>query len=720
MQTAPRRSSGNTIHTEPIHLSQETMKTKKMSVLAFCLLLLLFLSSPVARALDLDGVLLLSFKYAILGDSMSVLGTWNYDDATPCSWNGVTCAPIGDPGSLGVLRRVTSLALPSSKLLGSIPPELGLIEHLAYLDLSNNLFNGSLPDTVFNSSSLRLLNLSRNALVGHVPGGLLASVEVLDLSSNLLNGSLPSDLDGSALSQLNLSHNSISGAIPAGFGSRFPNNATIDLSFNNLTGSVPESLALLNQKTVELAGNSGLCGKPLEILCSPHNSSSMTPPAIAVIPKPADSVSGVQVSSPGGISSSSGSSSRLKPGKIAGIVLADLTGIGILSLAILYVYQLRKRKSLVASDSKLFKLNRRSVSESKQPSVSAWPCIPKITGDTGTSDDATSTSESDSEEDRGRDREDGNLNDLAKGASTVQNQKGGLLVTIDKGETKLELDTLLRASAYVLGGRGSGGSIVYKAVLENGAAYAVRRIGEAGVGRLRDFETRVKAVAKLRHRNLVGVRGFYWGDDGEKLVIYDYIPNGSLDSIGYRKGAWSPFHMTLETRLKIATGVARGLAYTHEKKQLHGNVKPSNILLGLDMEPVISDLGLDRLTTAASRNRKLTVNLQGYRAPESLTEAAKPTPNWDVYSYGIVVLELFTGRVFTDLEVSQWSATMGWSAPEDRDRFLRAVDPALRADAAGREDAIVAILKLGFNCASLVPHRRPSMKEAVQVLEKIL
>lgn len=105
-------------------------------------------------------------------------------------------------------------------------------------------------------------------------------------------------------------------------------------------------------------------------------------------------------------------------------------------------------------------------------------------------------------------------------------------MTVD-GETKLDLDALLKASAYILGT--SRGSIVYKAVLENGTAYAVRRIGESGVKRFKDFEGHVRATAKLKHQNLVRVRGFYWGDKNEKLVVYDYVPNGSLSIIGYSK-----------------------------------------------------------------------------------------------------------------------------------------------------------------------------------------
>ncbi|OWM64822.1 hypothetical protein CDL15_Pgr028539 [Punica granatum] len=774
--------------------SQRSLSSR-WRILAFSLVLL----SPLGLALNSDGVLLLSFKYAILSDPLSVLNSWNYEDVSPCSWTGVTCTQIGSSRTPDMFR-VTGLVLPNSKLLGSIPPELGQIEHLTILDLSNNLFNGSLPDTIFNSSSLqvlslsnnvisgelkatidelkslKLLNLSDNALAGkipetistlpnltvvsltsnyfsgNVPGG-FGSVKILDLSSNLLNGSLPSDFGGSELRYLNISYNKISGPIPKEFGSHIPRNTTVDLSFNNLSGAVPESLTWMDQKTAFLAGNSDLCGKPLKILCSipstlttPPNASS-TSPAIAVIPKPINSSSDPSMSSPAAASVPNNQTGHgLKPGTIVGVVMGNLAGIGILALVILYVYQLRKRKALVASDQKPNNLEKKSVSEvvvtsqheePRKTGTSACSCLTMKAEETS---EATSTSESDQEEDKHV-----TVNDQVNGNAA---HKVGSLVTVD-GETELELDTLLKASAYILGA--SGGSIVYKAVLENGAAYAVRRIGESGVERLKDFESQVRAIAKLKHPNLVRVRGFYWGDD-EKLVIYDYVPNGSLSSAGYRKGASSPFNLSFETRLKIVRGVARGLAYIHEKKQVHGNIKPSNILLSSDTEPVISDLGLYRLIIGnqslklgtgstrqfGSQRFNSTIReghhdspspytpigsatsgtVSPYQAPESLKNV-KPNAKWDVYSYGIVLLELLTGRIFMDPELTQWAATVSSTATEDRDRALRIIDAALRADMAAREEATMACLKLGFSCASLVPQKRPSMKEAIQVLEKL-
>lgn len=549
-----------------------------------CFTFLLPLLVP-SIALNTDGVLLLSFKYSILSDPLSVLQSWNYDDETPCAWNGVTCSELGIPGTPDMLR-VTSLVLPNSHLLGSVPEDLGHIEHLRHLDLSSNLFNGTLPNSIFNSTelqvlslssnvisghlpesinsmvSLQFLNLSDNALAGKVPQNLTAlknltvvslrsnyftgdvpsgfgSVEVLDLSSNLLNGSLPLDFGGDNLRYLNLSYNKISGSISSEFAKQIPEKSTIDLSFNNLTGAIPESLSLLNQKTESFSGNINLCGKPLKKLCSipsslstPPNVSQSISPAIAVIPKSIDLTPGEPNSN---VNQNQARAGGLKPGTIAGIAVADLAGLSILGMIILYVYQLKKRKPLIsqssttATSSNLEKKKPEEYSGTIMPLTTPCSCFKLKLIAESTSD--TTGSDSDDQEEKNQ-------------VTNVMNpteayQKGGKLVTVD-GETKLELETLLKASAYILGT--SGSSIVYKAVLEDGTAFAVRRIGESSVERLKDFESQVRTISKLRHPNLVKICGFYWGDD-EKLVIYEYVSNGSLACSTHSKSHLSSDHV---------------------------------------------------------------------------------------------------------------------------------------------------------------------------------
>lgn len=212
----------------------------------------------------------------------------------------------------------------------------------------------------------------------------------------------------------------------------------------------------------------------------------------------------------------------------------------------------------------------------------------------------------------------------------------------------------------------------------------------------------------------------------------------------------SPYHLSYEVRLKIAKGIARGLTYIHEKKHVHGNIKPSNILFTPDMEPIISDLGLHGLMHGKNTckpdnsarhfgSKRSTSSRDGlndqpvhhgspyiapagfvgctspYHAPESL-ESLKPSPKWDVYSFGIVLLELLTGKVFSDRELSQW--TTG-SVDDDVNWVLRMADVAIRADVESREETTVSLFKLGFSCASLNPTKRPTMKDVLHVLDKV-
>ncbi|KAL7156864.1 hypothetical protein ABFS83_02G037900 [Erythranthe nasuta] len=778
------------------------MNSKNMHICTLFPLFFLVLVSP-AFGLNFDGSLLLSFKYSIIDDPLSVLDNWNYNDATPCLWTGVTCAEV--QSSIGVpdLFRVVGLTLPNFQLLGVIPAYLGFIPHLKKLDLSSNFLNGTLPISLFNASelevlslsnnaisgaipefitasksNLKLLNLSDNAFTGTIPSGItslqnlsvvslrsnyltgfvpsgIRSFEILDLSSNLLSGSLPVEFGGVNLKYLNLSSNKISGLVPEEFAKKIPADAVVDLSFNDLSGEIPEVVPLTNQKTEFYAGNEGLCGKPMKKLCTipstlstpPNgistNTSSTSSPAIAAIPKTMDS--STVPDSTGTTAAGAGipPAKGLKPAAIAGIAVVPLAGVGVLAAIFLFIHQKKKRKlnetetkqgasSITTIKAYEFEKDSDQSTVKETRNLPTWTCL-RITNGEETSEEATT--ESDSEDQS-------STNYAAEEESN--NREIRSLVMVD-GETDLEMDTLFKASAYVLGSSGAG--VVYKAVLQDGTAFAVRRIGESGGGarRLKEFEQQVRAVAKMRHQNLVRVRGFYWGDD-EKLVICDYVSNGSLANIGYRKIGSSPYHLPFETRLKIAKGVAKGLTYIHTKNKVHGNIKPSNILLTPDMDPIISDFGLHRLIHGkhtrksdgpvrhygSMRSTDLHNNqpvhgspntgragfvgcTSPYHAPESFKNL-KPNPKWDVYSFGIVLLELLTGKVFSDRELGQWTAG---SVAEDPARVLRMADVAIRGDVAGREEAVLAWFKLGFSCASLAPHKRPCMKDAVHVLEKI-
>lgn len=487
-----------------------------------------------------DAVILLSFKFSIVSDPLQVLQTWNYNtNQTPCSWNGVQCSGPGKD-------RVTSITLSNSQLQGSIPADLGLIQNLQFLDLSNNSLNGSIPFSLFNATNLRFLDLSSNSFSGQLPENMFALqnlqvlnlsdnalagklpdsvtnlknlttisaknnylsnslpsgfvfVQSLDLSSNLIDGSLPSDFGGDFVRYLNLSYNRISGEIPTRFGENIPGDAKIDLSFNNLQGQIPDSTVFVSQDSKSFAGNSDLCGEEVENPCF-IASSPTSPPAFAAIPR----------------NSSTDATSYRAVVRIVGIVIGDIVGVVILGFLGFYVYKWIKSKKVesIVKDSQSYA----SSSSSESKGFNRWSCLRQRAA----ANEESESTEYETDDDEKQSQRKSQENQL---------ESKGVLVTVD-GEKQLEIETLLKASAYILGA--SGSSIVYKAVLDDGTTLAVRRIGESNVDRFRNFESQVRVIAKLIHPNLVRTRGFYWGVH-EKLIIYDFVPNGSLANARYSK-----------------------------------------------------------------------------------------------------------------------------------------------------------------------------------------
>lgn len=625
------------------------------------------------------------------------------------------------------------LSLSNNEISGELPELIGSVTNLQVLNLSDNALKGSVPSNLTLLPNLTTVSLSSNYISGPLPSGSFDKLRVLDLSSNLINGSIPVDFSAENIQYLNLSYNKLSGSISTEFGAKLPTNSVIDLSFNNFSGAIPESSAILAQKSSSFQGNPGLCGKPLQNLCTipstlsdpppnvttSNNNPFDSPPAFAAIPKSTSSVNSSD-------SSNSSSSSGIKPATIAAIVVGDLGGIALLFAVFLYVYNVKKNKKSRKKQEHMKEVVQERTLHSNSKSTQSTSLICCLRENKNEEESTTESGSSSSDEEK--------------------SQQAAILVVVD-GEVKLEMETLLKASAYILGATGS--TIVYKAVLADGTALAVRRIGESNVvDKLKDFEAQIRWISKIKHPNLLRIWGFYWGPD-EKLLIHDYAPNGSLANISFsKKLGSSPFHLNWESRLKIARGIAKGLTYIHEKNLIHGNIKPSNILLDSNMEAKIGDFGLDRLllmdsATKHGKSARLfgskrsmhsqaslpelspmqgaspigstSSNTVPYHAPEFLKNL-KPNAKWDVYSFGMVLLELIAGRIYSEEEISQWG---GGYVIEEKSRVLRMVDSSLRSEIEGKEEAVLSCFKLGFACASSVPHKRPSMKDVVMLLDRI-
>ncbi|KAL0737374.1 hypothetical protein Bca4012_013584 [Brassica carinata] len=285
------------------------------------------------------------------------------------------------------------------------------------------------------------------------------------------------------------------------------------------------------------------------------------------------------------------------------------------------------------------------------------------------------------------------------------------------------------------------------AFIENGLTLAVRRLGEGGSQRFKEFQTEVEAIGKLRHANIASLRAYYWSVD-EKLLIYDYVPNGNLATALHGKpGMVSVAPLTWSERLTVAKGIATGLVHLHEfspKKYVHGDIKPSNILMGQDMEPKISDFGLARLANIAggssptiqsnriiqteerhhhkSISSEFTAHSSSgsyYQAPETL-KTVKPSQKWDVYSYGVILLELIAGRSPTfevgtsEIDLVRWIQV----CIEEKKPLCDVLDPCL-APEADKEDEIVAVLKVAISCVNSSPEKRPTMRHVSDTLDRL-
>ncbi|KAJ4842851.1 putative leucine-rich repeat receptor-like protein kinase imk3 [Turnera subulata] len=590
----------------------------------------------------------------------------NLSGSIPDSWGG--------EGNKSYLLQF--LTLDHNRVSGNIPATLSKLDLLQEISLGHNHISGTIPSELGSLSRLQSLDLSNNAISGKFPSSFsnLSSLVSLNLGGNLLDNQIPEVFDRlHNLSVLDLKNNKFEGPIPVTIGNLSSINQ-LDLSQNNFSGGLPVSLDHLANLTSFNVSYNNLSGPVPSLLSKKFNSSSFVgnlqlcgysastpcaspPPAILPALTPQEAPKHRH--------------RKLSIKDIALIAGGALLGVLLVLCCILLCCLMRKR---AAKNQK----NGKSVTKAA------------VVGKTEKGAPA--------------------------GGAEVESggEMGGKLVHFD-GPFVFTADDLLCATAEIMGKSTYG--TAYKATLEDGNQVAVKRLREKTTKGQREFETEAAAIGKIRHPNLLALRAYYLGPKGEKLLVFDYMPRGSLASFLHARGPETT--ISWPTRMNIAIGVARGLNHLHKKENIiHGNLTASNILLDEQTNAHIADYGISRLMTAAANTNVIaTAGALGYRAPE-LSKLKNANTKTDVYSLGVIILELLTGKSpgepMNGMDLPQWVASIV------KEEWTNEVfDLELMRDAPNIGDELLNTLKLALHCVDPSPSARPEVEQVIQQLEEI-
>ncbi|KAL7159641.1 hypothetical protein ABFS83_01G041700 [Erythranthe nasuta] len=299
--------------------------------------------------------------------------------------------------------------------------------------------------------------------------------------------------------------------------------------------------------------------------------------------------------------------------------------------------------------------------------------------------------------------------------SNEKNEK--LLYFVRNDVQRFELEDLLRASAEVLGSGSFGSS--YKAALYNGQSYVVRRFKQmSNVGK-EEFYEHMRRLGRLSHPNLLPLVAFYYRKD-EKLLISEFVDNGSLASHLHGKRSSNQMALDWPTRLRIVKGVARGLAYLYKELPTltlpHGHLKSSNVLLTAAYEPILSDYALSPVINKDHSHQFMVA----HKSPES-NQNHRVTRKTDVWSLGILILELLTGHFPANYLKQGGGPTADlatWVNSVVREEWTGEVfDKEMRSR--NGEGQMLRLLKIGLCCCEWNVEKRWGLSEAVEKIEEL-